>query len=136
MSGLKKGARQMTLSGMRKLAFRKIGRAGEKAMNEVDIVICQDCDDPPPKITTLILTGDAFRERSFGGTEFLFGFLFTKDKQAKGELLYLTGVCKLDGDSHWSPCSLQVCDGNVLSWNCVSGTRVYDAKNLAARQRK
>lgn len=136
MPGPKKGARQMTLAGMRRLAYKKIGRAGFKAMNEVKVVICQDCDDPHPKVTTLLLTGDAFRERAFGGTEFLPGFLFSNKKQSNGELLFLTGVCKLDDESYWSPCSIQVCDGNSLSWNCLSGTNVYDAKYLARVNKK
>lgn len=120
----------MTLSGLRKVAYRKVGRAGVKAMNEARVVVCQDCDDPRPKVTTLLLTGDAYRERTFLGQEFLPGFLFSSAKQSEGELLYLPGVCKLDGDPNWSPCSIQVCDGQALSWNCTSGTKVYDAKYL------
>lgn len=99
-------------------------------MNEVRLVICQDCD-APPKVSTLLLTGDAVLESpQFDHDVFLPGFLFSKKTQTKGQLLFLTGVCKIDGSADWSPCTVQVCDGNVLAWNCMSGTRIYDAKHL------
>lgn len=52
-------------------------------------------------------------------------FLISGKTQKKGEMVYLNGVSKQEGDKNWMPLGLQICDGNLVAWNCLGGTMVY-----------
>ena len=57
--------------------------------------------------------------------KYISDFLLSGKNQKKGEFVYLNGVAKEKGDKHWMPGSFQICDGNILAWNCLGGTLMY-----------
>ena len=61
--------------------------------------------------------------------KYISDFLLSGKTQKKEKLVYLNGVskeiCKEKYCQYWTPLTLQVCDGNILAWNCIGGTFVY-----------
>lgn len=84
-------------------------------------------------------------------------------RQKKGEFMYCEGLCRMMqqtqcDDRHsgsecvqipppahemclWMPAALQVCDNQLMSWNCINGsdTRLYDSPpppNVRRRERE
>lgn len=48
-----------------------------------------------------------------------------KNKQENNDLIYIQGLIKYKGDKSYTRSSLQVCDNNEISLNCVDGSMVY-----------
>ena len=40
-------------------------------------------------------------------------------------MVFLNGVSKSELDNHWSPGTVQVCDNNILAWDCLDGILLY-----------
>ena len=48
-----------------------------------------------------------------------------KNKQENNDLVYILGLIKYKGDKSYDRSSLQVCDNNYISINCLEGSMIY-----------
>lgn len=117
-----KGAKPLTVPSLRKLAFRVAkGRAHSRP---IDVYVAQDRDMAVGY--TMIFSGAAVTRKRWGAPEVWDGdFVADNKRQSKGEEVSLATVAKEHGSDEWSSVLVQVCDGNVLAWNCMGPTLVY-----------
>ena len=40
-------------------------------------------------------------------------------------MVFLNGVSKSEDNDYWEPNGVQVCDGNIISFDCMDGLMVY-----------
>ena len=110
-------SKPITLDQLRKKAIRK-NRAQLIECIELELLVAQEKDMGTK--WTCIFDGSALVNGKY-----ISDFLLSGKNQKKGEFVYLNGVAKEKGDKHWMPCSFQICDGNILAWNCLGGTLMY-----------
>lgn len=115
---VKKSAKPVTLEQIRKKAIKK-DRTGLKLCTEINFIIAQEKDFGTE--WKFIFDGSAIVEGKY-----VSDFLLGGHTQKKGQLVYLNGVSKQIGDKYWSPNGAQVCDGNLVAWNCMGGTMIYN----------
>lgn len=116
-----KSSKPLTLDQLRKKVI-KINNAQITELQEIDLIVAQE------KIYgtkyKFIFDGSALVNGKY-----ISDFLLSRKTQKKGELVYLNGVskqiCKEKYCKYWTPLTLQVCDNNILAWNCIGGTFVY-----------
>ena len=41
-------------------------------------------------------------------------------------MIFLNGVSKSENNNYWEPETVQVCDGNILAWDCLDGIFLYE----------
>lgn len=115
----------MTLSRLRKAAAK---RTRDRQISEVDVAYSQDKSHAFRG--TLLLSGDAVIKGVFGDN-YIHGFLFSNRKQSAGQVLHLTGLLRRESIATWTPCWIQVCDGNVLTLGgCADNVTLYEAAPL------
>ena len=116
---VKKKARPVTLAYLKKNAIKK-DRTGLVQCREMEFIVAQSKD--AGEKWKFIFDGSAMVDGKY-----VADFLLGGGVQKKGQLVYLQGVSQQDGDKSWSPYGVQVCDGNIVAWNCSSGTMVFKA---------
>lgn len=114
---VKKSAKPITLEQLRKKALKK-NRAQNIECSELDFIVAQDKELGTK--WTFIFDGSAMVD-----SKYVSDFLLGGHTQKKGQMVYLNGVSKQVDDKNWMPLGVQVCDGNLLAWNCMGGTMLY-----------
>jgi len=114
---VKKSAKPVTLEQIRKKAIKK-GKTGLLECMELEFIVAQEKDFGTKY--TFIFDGSAMVD-----SKYVPDFLLGGHTQKKGQMVYLNGVSKQVGDKNWSPGTVQVCDGNLIAWNCLGGTMLY-----------
>ena len=114
---VKKSAKPVTLEQIRKRAIRKDSTGLLECM-ELDFIVAQEKEFGTK--WKFIFDGSAMVEGKY-----ISDFLLGGHTQKKGQLVYLNGISKQVGDKNWSPNGVQVCDGNLVAWNCIGGTMLY-----------
>lgn len=114
---VKKSAKPITLEQLRKKALKK-NRAQNIECIELDFIVAQDKE--LGNKWTFIFDGSAMVD-----SKYVSDFLLGGHTQKKGQMVYLNGVSKQIDDKNWMPLGVQVCDGNLVAWNCMGGTMLY-----------
>lgn len=114
---VKKSAKPITLDQLRKKALKK-NRAQNIECIELDFIVAQDKELGTK--WTFIFDGSAMVD-----SKYVSDFLLGGHSQKKGQMVYLNGVSKQVDDKNWMPLGVQVCDGNLVAWNCMGGTMLY-----------
>ena len=112
-----KSKKPMTLSQLKKLAIKR-DKTNIIQLNELELIIAQEKTEGTKY--TFIFDGTALVNGKY-----ISDFLLSNKSQKKGEMVYLNGVSKSELEDHWSPDTVQVCDGNVLAWDCLDGIMLY-----------
>lgn len=116
-----KSSKPLTLNQLRKKVIKR-NNAQITELHEIDLIVAQEKDYGSKY--KFIFDGSAMVNGKY-----ISDFLLSGKTQNKGELVYLNGVskeiCKEKYCQYWTPLTLQVCDGNILAWNCIGGTFVY-----------
>ncbi len=112
-----KSKKPMTLNQLRKIAIKR-DKTNLIQIFELELIIAQEKTE-----------GTKYKF-IFDGTALVNGkyvsdYLLSKKSQKKGEMVYLNGVSKSELDDNWSPETVQVCDGNILAWDCLDGVMLY-----------
>lgn len=114
---VKKSSKPITLEQLRKKALKK-NRAQNIECIELDFIVAQDKELGTK--WTFIFDGSAMVD-----SKYVSDFLLGGHTQKKGQMVYLNGVSKQVDDKNWMPLGVQVCDGNLVAWNCMGGTMLY-----------
>jgi len=114
---VKKSAKPITLEQLRKKALKK-NRAQNIECIELDFIVAQDKGLGTK--WTFIFDGSAMVD-----SKYVSDFLLGGHTQKKGQMVYLNGVSKQIDDKNWMPLGVQICDGNLVAWNCMGGTMLY-----------
>lgn len=115
---VKESAKPVTLEQLRKKAIKK-DRTGLVMCMELNFIVAQEKDFGSEWI--FIFDGSAMVEGKY-----VSDFLLGGHTQKKGQLVYLNGISKQVDDKNWSPNGVQVCNDNLLAWNCIGGTMIYN----------
>ena len=112
-----KSKKRITLHQLRKLAIKKKNNIIQ--LTELEFIIAQERNE-----------GTRYKF-IFDGTALVNGkyvsdFLLSKKSQEKGEIIFLNGVSKSEENDYWEPETVQVCDGNILAWDCLDGIFLYE----------
>ena len=113
-----KSSKPITLEQLRKKAIKK-DRTGLIKCKELEFLVAQE-KDFGTKWKFI------FDDSAIVDGKYVSNFLSDGHKQKKGQMVFLNGVSKEVGDNDWSPNGLQICDGNIVAWNCIGGTMIYN----------
>jgi len=114
---VKKSAKPVTLEQIRKKAIKK-ERTGLIECSELEFIVAQEKEFGTK--WKFIFDGSAMVDGKY-----VSDFLLGGHTQKKGQMVYLNGISKQVDDKNWSPNGVQVCDGNLVAWNCMGGTMLY-----------
>jgi len=114
---VKKSAKPVTLEQIRKKAIKK-DRTGLIECTELEFIVAQEKEFGTK--WKFIFDGSAMVEGKY-----VSDFLLGGHTQKNGQMVYLNGISKQVDDKNWSPNGVQVCDGNLVAWNCMGGTMLY-----------
>ena len=108
-----KSKKPMKLNQLRRLAIKK-SKSNLIELSELELKIAQEKNEGTNY--KFIFDGSALVDGKY-----VSDFLISKQSQKKGEMVFLNGVSKSELDNHWSPGKVQVCDDNILAWDCLDG---------------
>lgn len=114
---VKKSAKPINLDQLRKKAIKK-NKAQLVECMELEYIIAQDKEFGQK--WKFIFDGSALVDGKY-----VSDFLLSGQNQKKGQMVFLNGVSKQIDDNNWMPVGVQICDGNLVSWNCLGGTMLY-----------
>ena len=107
----------MNLNQLRRLSIKK-DKTNIIQLTELELIIAQEKNEGTRY--KFIFDGSALVNGKY-----VSDFLLSKQSQKKGEMVFLNGVSKSELDDYWTPGTLQVCDGNILAWDCLDGVFIY-----------
>tara|TARA_Y100000287_G_C14067353_1_gene279010 strand:- start:260 stop:628 length:369 start_codon:yes stop_codon:yes gene_type:complete len=111
-----KSKKPLNLNQLKRLCLKKDKNIIK--LKELEIIVAQEKDEGTKY--KLILDGSALVNG-----QYISDYLLTGKKQNKGEMVFLNGVSKSEDNDYWEPNGVQVCDGNIISFDCMDGLMVY-----------